>query len=176
MPAKAAAVPASQKRKVSGKAGRKESAKDKRRDSKKEAASPAAAAPAAEAKALTFKKVTKKSKVKSKTYKIDCSIPANDGILDAELLKGFEQFLLERIKVNGRTGRISGKVTVQLNEATISITSRIPMRKSYVKYLTKKYLKKKTLRDWLRIVSNRKDSYELRYFNIHDQDEAEEQE
>lgn len=45
----------------------------------------------------------------------------------------------------------------------------------YLKYLTKKYLKKNNLRDWLRVVANTKESYELRYFQIN-QDEEEEEE
>src|SRR5688572_18545660 len=36
----------------------------------------------------------------------------------------------------------------------------------YLKYLTKKYLKKNNLRDWLRVVASGKDSYELRYFQV----------
>jgi large subunit ribosomal protein L22e len=36
----------------------------------------------------------------------------------------------------------------------------------YLKYLTKKYLKKNNLRDWLRVVANGKDTYELRYFQV----------
>ena len=43
-----------------------------------------------------------------------------------------------------------------------------------MKYLTKKYLKKNNLRDWLRVVANAKDSYELRYFQINNEDEEEE--
>ncbi len=42
----------------------------------------------------------------------------------------------------------------------------------YLKYLTKKYLKKHNLRDWLRVVASQKDTYELRYFQIN-QDEEE---
>jgi large subunit ribosomal protein L22e len=45
----------------------------------------------------------------------------------------------------------------------------------YLKYLTKKFLKKNKLRDWLRVIAVSKDSYELRYFNI-DQDEEFEEE
>ena len=38
----------------------------------------------------------------------------------------------------------------------------------YLKYLTKKYLKKQQLRDYLHVVANNtaKNTYELRYFNI----------
>ena len=43
----------------------------------------------------------------------------------------------------------------------------------YLKYLTKKYLKKNNLRDWLRVVASQKDSYELRYFQINNEEEEE---
>lgn len=45
----------------------------------------------------------------------------------------------------------------------------------YLKYLTKKYLKKNNLRDWLRVVAASKDTYELRYFQINNEDEEEEE-
>ena len=37
-----------------------------------------------------------------------------------------------------------------------------------MKYLTKKYLKKHNVRDWLRVIASNKDrkTYELRYFDI----------
>lgn len=46
----------------------------------------------------------------------------------------------------------------------------------YLKYLTKKYLKKQQLRDYLHVVANSqmKNTYELRYFNINaDEGDAE---
>ncbi|KAG2462472.1 IF5A1 factor, partial [Polypterus senegalus] len=46
----------------------------------------------------------------------------------------------------------------------------------YLKYLTKKYLKKNKLRDWLRVVASDKESYELRYFQISQEDEESENE
>lgn len=46
-----------------------------------------------------------------------------------------------------------------------------PMFLRYLKYLTKKYLKKNNLRDWLRVVASDKESYELRYFQISQDDE-----
>jgi len=46
-----------------------------------------------------------------------------------------------------------------------------PMFIRYLKYLTKKYLKKNNLRDWLRVVASDKESYELRYFQISQDDE-----
>ena len=48
-------------------------------------------------------------------------------------------------------------------------------RASYLKYLTKKFLKKHTLRDYLRVVATNKATYDIRYFNnaAADQDAAE---
>jgi len=46
----------------------------------------------------------------------------------------------------------------------------------YLKYLTKKYLKKNNLRDWLRVVASDKETYELRYFQISQDEEGSESE
>jgi len=47
----------------------------------------------------------------------------------------------------------------------------------YLKYLTKKYLKKNMLRDTLRVIATGRDVYELRYFQIgNDADEEEDDE
>ena len=46
----------------------------------------------------------------------------------------------------------------------------------YLKYLTKKYLKKNNLRDYIRVVANGKSVYELRYFMVNAEDEDEEAE
>lgn len=58
--------------------------------------------------------------------------------------------------------------TVSLESASIHYSKR------YLKYLTKKFLKKNSLRDWVRVVSSGKQVYELRYFNINDDEDNEE--
>ena len=110
----------------------------------------------------------KKSALK---YIIDCTHPVEDGIMD---VANFEKFLLERIKVNGKTSNMGTNVVLERNKNKVNLTSDIPFSKRYLKYLTKKYLKKNNLRDWLRVVANSKDSYELRYFQINNEDEEEE--
>lgn len=45
-----------------------------------------------------------------------------------------------------------------------------------MKYLTKKYLKKKEIRDWLRVIASNQTTYELRYFNINNEEEEAEEE
>lgn len=51
----------------------------------------------------------------------------------------------------------------------------MPCPYRYLKYLTKKYLKKNKLRDWLRVVSKDKETYELRYFQINSQEDDDEE-
>lgn len=113
-----------------------------------------------------------KKKKTSLRYTIDCTHPVEDGIMD---VGNFEKFLQERIKVNGKTGNFGNNVALERNKNKINLTSDIPFSKRYLKYMTKKYLKKNNLRDWLRVVANNKESYELRYFQINNEDEEEDE-
>lgn len=75
-------------------------------------------------------------------------------------------------------GVLGDDVKVSRDRTKITITSEIPMSKRYLKYLTKKFLKKHNVRDWLRVIASNKDRnvYELRYFNIADQGDEDEDE
>lgn len=90
----------------------------------------------------------------------------------------FEKFLTDRIKVAGRTNNLGSAVTVKRNGANITVTVApgTPFAKRYLKYLTKKFLKKKQLRDYLRVISTKKDTYALKYFKDMNGDEEEEDE
>ncbi|TPX72341.1 hypothetical protein SpCBS45565_g00411 [Spizellomyces sp. 'palustris'] len=119
--------------------------------------------------------VTKKDNKAKKApvkYTIDCSSPANDGIFDTA---SFEKFLHDRVKVNGRTGNLGDSITISRGSGTITVTASpsIQFSKRYIKYLTKKFLKKHQLRDWVRVISVARTAYELRYFNIAEADNNE---
>ncbi|KAM9684568.1 large ribosomal subunit protein eL22-like [Dama dama] len=121
------------------------------------------------------KLVAKGGKKKKQVLKftLDCTHPVEDGIMGAA---NFEQFLQERIKVNGKAGNLGGGVvTIKRSKSKITVTSEVPFSKRYLKYVTKNYLKKNNLRDWLR-VANSKESYKLRYFQINQDEEEEEDE
>ncbi|XP_070560628.1 large ribosomal subunit protein eL22-like [Ptychodera flava] len=121
-------------------------------------------------------KAASKGKKKKLTlkYVIDCAHPVEDGIMDAN---NFEAFLQGKIKVEGKTGNLGNHVLVERNKSKLTVTADIPFSKRYLKYLTKKYLKKHNLRDWLRVVASNKETYELRYFQINqDEDEDEDDE
>ncbi|KAF7998409.1 hypothetical protein HCN44_009807 [Aphidius gifuensis] len=128
----------------------------------------------APAKATMAKKAHLRGKGQKKKvslkFTIDCTHPVEDNIMD---VANFEKYLQERIKVNGKTGNFGNNVTMERNKNKLSVNSDVDFSKRYLKYLTKKYLKKNKLRDWLRVVSKDKDTYELRYFQITSQDDEE---
>jgi len=114
-------------------------------------------------KAKGKQKVTKK-------FIINASQPVNDKIFD---ISAFEKFLHDKIKVDGRVGNLGDVVAIsQQGEGKVEVVAHIDFSGRYLKYLTKKFLKKQQLRDWLRVVSTSKGVYELRFFNVVN-DEAE---
>ena len=64
-------------------------------------------------------------------------------------IASFQTFLAERIKVAGKAGALGDVVSVSSDKTKVTVTSDAPMSKRYLKYLTKKYLKKHNVRDWL---------------------------
>ena len=84
-----------------------------------------------------------------------------------------EKFLRQRIKVKGKAGALGTAVRLHRNGTTVVVTSTAGFSKQYLKYLTKKFLKKNKIRDWLRVIAVKPDVYELRYFNIQEGDDEE---
>ncbi|KAL3900078.1 MAG: hypothetical protein SGCHY_001606 [Lobulomycetales sp.] len=110
-------------------------------------------------------------------FVLDGAAAASEGIFD---VSEFEKFLHDRIKVAGRTGNLGSVITIKRSGNNVSVTAAVgtPFAKRYLKYLTKKFLKKKELRDFIRVVSSKKDTYELKYLQVLDEsdDEAEDAE
>jgi len=126
--------------------------------------------------APTTQKSSQKAKKVTKKFVIDASAPAQDKIFDA---KAFEKFLHDRIKINGRSGQLGEAVIISRDEADhkITVTVNTPQfAKRYLKYLTKKFMKKNQIRDWLRVVAVDKTTYQIRYFNITNQDDDDDEE
>ena len=102
---------------------------------------------------------------------MNTSQPAADGILDPANL---DKFFHDRIKVDGKPGNLGSAITITREGAKVVVTSKIPLSKRYIKYLTKKFLKKNMLKDWMHAVSTSKSTYEIKYYRI-DNEEAEEE-
>jgi large subunit ribosomal protein L22e len=113
----------------------------------------------------------KKKKI-TKQFTIDCSHPVEDGIM---VIAKFEEFLKGRVKVDGKTGNLGKNVSISSTKTKINVSSDIDFSKRYLKYLSKKYLKANNLRDWLRVVADSKTSYQLKYFNINQEEDEDEE-
>uniref|UniRef100_A0A8C5W065 Large ribosomal subunit protein eL22 n=1 Tax=Microcebus murinus TaxID=30608 RepID=A0A8C5W065_MICMU len=108
------------------------------------------------------KKGAKKKKQVLK-FTLDCTHPVEDRIMDAA---NFEQFLQERIKVNGKAGNLGGgAVTIERSKS----------KNTVFEIYHQKIFEENNLHDWLCVVANSTESYELHYFQIN-QDEEEEEE
>jgi len=120
-----------------------------------------------------LQKGKKASKKNVSKFTIDCSAPVGDSVMSSEALKSF---FASHIKVNGKAGKIDGKVNFDgTSEKKVVVSAEQPFSKRYLKYLTKKYLKKNQLRDFLRVIATSTNDYELRYFNVGGEDEEVEQ-
>merc|ERR1711957_798035 len=106
------------------------------------------------------KKVAVKGKKQLMKFTVDCQQPADDNILEP---KDLEKFFNSRIKVDGKTGNLGDRITVTREKSKVHVNAEAPFSKRYLKYL-----KMQQLRDFLRVVAPSKTSYELRYFNINE--------
>jgi large subunit ribosomal protein L22e len=107
----------------------------------------------------------------SHAFTIDCSKPVEDKVFNTT---NFSEFLRSRIKIGGRTGHLGEDVKVSSSDKLVTVRADLAFSKRYLKYLTKKYLKKHSLREFLYVVASSKTAYQIKYFNI--QQEAQEQE
>ncbi|KAI0472902.1 60S ribosomal protein l22 [Xylariaceae sp. FL0804] len=100
----------------------------------------------------------------TKKFVINAQQPASDKIFDTA---AFEKFLQDKIKVDGRVGNLGETIKIQqAGEGKIEVIAHNELSGRYLKYLTKKFLKKMQLRDWLRVVSTSPGVYELKFFNV----------
>lgn len=70
---------------------------------------------------------TKKKEIKK--FTIDCTAPADDEILD---VANFEAFMLQRVKVDGKTGNLGDKVEIKADGNKLEVSAEAPFSKRYV--------------------------------------------
>ena len=121
--------------------------------------------------------LSKQGKPKKSVTKfvIDCTQPVDDKVLD---VAQFEKYLHDRIKIDGKTGNLAAKnVVITRDRTKLTVTSPADLKfsKRQLKYLSKRYLKKQQLRDYLRVVAASKNSYEMKYFSISGGDDADDE-
>merc|ERR1711879_465559 len=104
-----------------------------------------------------------------KKYIVDFSAPANDSVFDGD---AYAQYMKEHIKVDGKAGNLGDKISVtKEGDGKLAISATSAFSKRYIKYLTKRFLKKNSMRDWLRVVAN-KQGFRLAYYNVNTADAA----
>ena len=100
-----------------------------------------------------LKKGQKQQKKLSLKFVINCKLPIEDNVI---VLNDFESYLKQKVKVDGKAGNLGSAVSITKDSSSIVVQSTIPFSKRYLKYLTKKYLKKQELKEYLRVISTQK--------------------
>ena len=117
---------------------------------------------------VLLKKKTKKTKGKTLKFIIECQQTVEDNVIS---LDSFAKFLKENIKNEGKKNNLGDKIAVTTEGYNIVITSKDKFSKRYIKYLSKKYLKKQEMRDYLRVLAHGKSAYQLKYFEVNQGEE-----
>ncbi len=98
-------------------------------------------------------------------------------VVEAEIfdVSAFESFLQSRIKAkkNTKAGVLGEDIVLSSTDIQVKITSKLPLSKRYVKYLTKKFLKKNLLRDHCRVIATGKKTYTIKPFKANLSESAE---
>lgn len=109
-------------------------------------------------------------------FVIDCTQPVEDKVLD---VAQFEKYLQDRIKIGGKTNQLANNSVVisrDRTKLTVASPAELGFSKRQLKYLSKRYLKKQQLKNYLRVVAASKNSYEMRYYEISGGDDGEDEE
>jgi large subunit ribosomal protein L22e len=101
---------------------------------------------------------------------LDLGVAYEDDLI---VSKEFLDFLKSSLKVNGKKGNLGEDVTLLLSGSKITVTSKVRLSKRYLKYLTKKYLKKSDILEYLKVIATDKQTYKIKYVKL-DQEEGEE--
>lgn len=82
---------------------------------------------------------------------------------------------MEHIKVDGHLSNLGDDISVSAEGTKVIVVSNIKFSGKYLKYLTKRYLKKNQIRDWIRFVSVKQNQYQLQFYSVADDEEEEEE-
>lgn len=116
--------------------------------------------------------MSKPEKKVNHAFGIDCSKPVEDKVFSTS---NFAEFLKSRIKVEGKLGKLGDNIKVSNTDTKVTVEANVPFSKRYLKYLTKKYLKKHNLREFLYVIAANKRDYQIKYFNIQQEEGADDE-
>lgn len=99
----------------------------------------------------------------AKNFVVDCSAPTENGVFDPS---DYAKYLIDHIKVDNTVGNLGNSITVTEENQKIVVVSTTKFSGKYLKYLSKRYLKKNQIRDWIRFVSVKKNTYQLQFYSV----------
>ena len=121
------------------------------------------------------KRKQRKQKKTILNFYVSCATIAEDRVIE---LREFLDFLKANIKVNGKKGNLGKQVSVTEDTgpngtSRVKITAEAPFSKRYIKYLTRKYLKKIEIKDYVHISASNTSrvTYDLKYYKVPDAEE-----
>ncbi len=106
-------------------------------------------------------------------FSIDLGDAYEDDLLDP---KEFVDYLRSNLKINGKKGNLAEDVTISSEKDKIRIQSKLRISKRYLKYLTKKYLKKSDILEYLKVIASDKNAYVIKYIKLAEAEEGKEEE
>ena len=119
---------------------------------------------------IYFHLQTSKKSKSVKKFVVDVAAPVENDVFDQE---SYVKYLVEHVKVDGIVGNLGNDISITAesdNKVVVVVSGK------YLKYLTKKYLKKNQIRDWIRFVSVKQNQYKLQFYAVAEDDEEEEDE
>lgn len=102
-----------------------------------------------------------------RTFTFNCATLTNDNLIS---ISDFQEYLLSKIKIQGKVNNLKSNCEVKINGDQILVDTKISFKKNYIKFLAKKFLHSKNLKDWVRITSTDKDGYQFVYFNVENEE------
>ncbi|KRH95022.1 60S ribosomal protein L22 [Pseudoloma neurophilia] len=98
-----------------------------------------------------------------KTVILDCTNCTNESLFE---ISDLQQFLKEKIKINGQINQIGKNVTFEIEGNTLKLSYYKFICKRYIKYLGRKYLRAKKLNTWVRLIAYSREGYKFSFYNI----------
>merc|ERR1711872_96844 len=82
-----------------------------------------------------------------------------------------KEFFEQNMKVDGKRGNFTDKVEIKADTHSLKIVSSVKICPRYLGFLSKKFVFKKKLHDWIRVVSDGKNGREFTYYKVEKQGE-----
>ena len=108
---------------------------------------------------------------KEARFVVDLTIPKEGNLV---IPKDFASFLQSNIKLNGTKGNLGSDLTVTVQGGRVTVTTTRQIAKRYLKYLTKKYLKRNEILEYFRVLATAKNTYTVRYMKKRLEEDEEE--